>query len=162
MSDVMLSQNVEVIGLQEFIDDVERAGGDVQPLITAALANATQHSAEEIRSGAPHATGALQRSTLAEVDYPTGFVRVNEDYGSDVEYGTSPHMPNVSAIEQWVKKKGLPSDALWPIVQTIKKRGTRAQPFFAPGVSRSEPYVLSQFAIVADRLMDILTGKGRS
>ncbi len=159
MSEQMLSQDIEVVGLDQLMEDVERAGGNIQPLITAALANSTQHAASTIREGTPHATGNLQRSILPEVHYPVGTVRANEPYAADVENGTQPHMPNVSAIEQWLKKKGLPADALWPIVQTIKQQGTKAQPFFAPGVLKAEPYVLEQFDKVADKFVDFLMGR---
>lgn len=153
-----LALNVEVEGLESLIKDVRQAGGDAEPLVTAALANSTARVQAETRSRAPHAFGTLQRSILAEVRYPVGEVSVQEKYGRMVEEGTVPHMPPPQAIERWVKKKGLPSSALWPIIQTIKKKGTRAQPFFVPGWEASQDFIQDQFGRVMDRLLSVLKG----
>ncbi|MFA5999211.1 MAG: hypothetical protein WC747_04300 [Candidatus Babeliales bacterium] len=127
--------------------------------MTAALTNSTTHVQQEVRSRAPHAFGTLQRSVLPEVRYPVGEVSVQESYGRDVEEGTGPHTPPSDAIERWVKKKGLPGSALWPIIKTIEKRGTRAQPFFKPGWEASQSYIGEQFDKVMDKLMSALMGR---
>ena len=99
-----LATNIEIKGLKELERDLKKAGKDTRPLVTAALANSTEHTKQNIREGAPHAFGTLQRSVLAQVDYPVGEVTVQEKYGIDVEEGTGPHMPPISSIERWVKK----------------------------------------------------------
>lgn len=152
-----LAVNVEVEGLKELVRDIKKAGGDAEPLVRAALANSTEHTKQNIREGAPHAFGTLQRSVLAEVNYPVGEVSVQEKYGIDVEEGTRPHQPPAESIERWIKKKGIPSSALWPIIMTIKKRGTKAQPFFKPGWEKSQDYITDQFDRVTDKLMRVLT-----
>lgn len=154
-----MAVNVEVEGLNELIKDVKKAGGDAQPLVTAALANSTQKVTQEVRIRAPHAFGTLQRSVLPEVNYPVGEVAVNEKYGRDVEEGTGPHTPPHEAIERWAKKKGLPKGVSWAIVNTIKKRGTRAQPFFKPGWEASQGYINDQFDKVTSRLVTVLMGR---
>jgi len=151
-----LAVNVEVEGLKELTRDLKKAGVDTRLLVTGALANSTERGKQEIRSRAPHAFGTLQRSVLAEVNYPVGEVSVQESYGVNVEEGTGPHMPPPESIERWVNKKGIPKSALWPIIMTIKKRGTRAQPFFQPGWEAAKDYVEDQFDIVMDKLMSIL------
>ena len=154
-----MAMSVEVKGLNELIRDIKDAGGDAEPLVTGALANSTQHATEEIRSRAPHAFGTLQRSVLPEVNYPTGEVAVNEPYGRDVEEGTGPHTPPHEAIERWAQKKGLPKGVSWAIVNTIKKRGTRAQPFFKPGWEASQNFINEQFDKVTERLVNALVGR---
>lgn len=153
--------NVEVDGLKELIRDFEKTGGDAEPLVTAALANSTEHTKQNIRAGAPHAFGTLQRSVLAEVRYPVGEVSVQEKYGKDVEEGTGPHRPPHEAIERWAAKKGLPKGISYAIVNTIAKRGTKAQPFFKPGWEKSQGYISDQFDKVMDRLLSALT-RGRA
>lgn len=154
-----MAVNVEVIGLKDLIHDIKKAGGDAEPLVTAALANSTQHVTEEVRQRAPHAFGTLQRSVLPEVRYPVGEVAVNEPYGRDVEEGTGPHTPPHEAIERWAQKKGLPKGVSWAIVNTIKKRGTRAQPFFKPGWEASQNFINEQFDKVTERLVNSLAGR---
>lgn len=154
-----MAVNVEIDGLNDLIRDIKKAGGDAQPLVTAALANSTQHVTQEVRQRAPHAFGTLQRSVLPEVNYPTGEVAVNEPYGRDVEEGTGPHTPPHEAIERWARKKGLPNGVSWAIVNTIKKRGTKAQPFFKPGWEASQNYIAEQFDKVTERLLTALMGR---
>lgn len=154
-----LAINMKIDGLDDLIRDIKKAGGDAEPLVTAALTNSTTHVQQQVRQRAPHAFGTLQRSVLPEVRYPVGEVTVQESYGRDVEEGTGPHTPPSDAIERWAKKKGLPSSALWPIIKTIQKRGTKAQPFFAPGWEASQGYIGDQFDKVMDRLMSVLLGR---
>lgn len=154
-----IAANIEIVGLDDLIRDIKKAGGDAEPLVTAALTNSATHVQQEVRTRAPHAFGTLQRSVLPEVRYPTAEVSVQESYGRDVEEGTGPHTPPSDAIERWIKKRGIPSNALWPIIKTIEKRGTRAQPFFKPGWEASQGYIGDQFDKVMDRLMSVLMGR---
>ncbi len=153
-----MAVSVEIIGLNDLIRDVKKAGGDAEPLVTAALSNSTTHVQQEVRQRAPHAFGTLQRSVLPEVRYPVGEVVVNESYGRDVEEGTGPHTPPHEAIERWAVKKGIPKGVSWAIVNSIKKKGTRAQPFFKPGWEASQNFIEDQFDKVMDRLVNVLAG----
>lgn len=150
--------DVTIDGLPELIRDVKRAGADAEPLVTAALANSTQHVTEEVRSRAPHAFGTLQRSVLPEVHYPIGEVAVNESYGRDVEEGTGPHAVPHEAIERWAAKKGIPKGLSYAIVNSIKKKGTKAQPYFKPGWEASQSFIAEQFDKVTERLVAVLAG----
>lgn len=150
--------NVEIVGLNDLIRDFHKAGGDAEPLVTAALVNSTTHVQQNVREGAPHAFGTLQRSVLPEVRYPVGEVVVNESYGRDVEEGTGPHAVPHEAIERWAVKKGIPKGISYAIVNSIKKKGTRAQPFFKPGWEKSQTYIEEQFDKVTERLLAVLAG----
>lgn len=154
-----MAVNVEVEGLSELVRDIKKAGGDAKPLVQAALANSTQEVTQQVRQRAPHAFGTLQRSVLPEVRYPIGEVAVNEPYGKNVEEGTGPHTPPHAAIERWARKKGLPNGVSWAIVNTIKKRGTKAQPFFKPGWEASQGFISEQFDKVTERLLTALAGR---
>ena len=154
-----MSVNVEVVGLNELIRDIKQAGGDAEPVVKAALVNSTEHVKQQVRQRAPHAFGTLQRSVLPEVRYPVGEVSVQESYGIDVEEGTGPHTVPHDAIERWTKKKGIPGSAIWPIIKTIERRGTKAQPFFKPGWDASQGFINDQFDKVMDKLMAALMGR---
>ena len=156
----MSAQNIEIIGLNDLLRDFKEAGGDAKPLVMGALRNSTSHTQRNIRTRAPHAFGTLQRSVLTDIQYPVGEVEVQAKHGPDVEYGTKPHTPPTTSIQRWIKKKGIPGNALWPIIKTIEKRGTKAQPFFKPGWEASQTYIKQQFDKVADRLVTVLAGRG--
>jgi hypothetical protein len=153
-----MAVSVEIVGLNDLIKDFHKAGGDAEPLVTGALANSTQHVTENVRQRAPHAFGTLQRSVLPEVRYPMGEVVVNESYGRDVEEGTGPHAVPHEAIERWAQKKGIPKGISYAIVNSIKKKGTRAQPFFKPGWEASQNFIEEQFDKVTERLLSIMAG----
>lgn len=153
-----MRMDVKVEGLDDLVRDFEKAGGDARPLVTGALTNSTTRVQQNIRQRAPHAFGTLQRSVLPEINYPVGEVAVNESYGAAVEEGSGPHRPPHAAIERWAKKKGLPKGVSYAIVNTIAKRGTKAQPFFKPGWEASQDYIEEQFAKVTDRLISVLSG----
>lgn len=152
----MSAQNIEIVGLNDLLSDFKKAGGDAKPLVMGALRNSTSHGQRNIRTRAPHAFGTLQRSVLTDIHYPVGEIEVQAKHGPDVEYGTKPHTPPTTAIQRWAKKKGIPGSAVWPIIKTIEKRGTKAQPFFKPGWEASQGYIKEQFDKVADRLLRIM------
>ncbi len=52
-------------------------------------------------------------------------------YSLHVERGTRAHTPPFAPIERWALRHGLPPGAVW---QGIRRRGTKAQPFFEPAV----------------------------
>ena len=47
-------------------------------------------------------------------------------YAIYVEKGTKPHMPPVDALKAWAEQKGLNP---WAVAMSIKKKGTKANPF---------------------------------
>ena len=145
--------NVEIVGLDKFIADTKRAGANVKPLINAALVNSTNRTQKNIRQRASHKTGALQRSVLTQVDYPHGKVSANEKYAEYVEKGTRPH-----TITPKNKKALFWKGALNPY-KSVHHPGTKAKPFFKPGVEASIQYVQEQFTKVMEIVISQMAGK---
>ena len=148
-----MSLSVEIVGLTDLVKDVKRAGGDAKPLVKAALFNSSREIQRNVRSRAPHRTGTLQRSVLQTIEYPTATVTVDEKYGEYIEKGTRPHLitPKNKQALFW---KG----ALNPY-KSVKHPGTRANPFFKPGVEESSNYIEDQFMKVIERLVRELAGR---
>lgn len=147
-----MSLSVEIVGLNELINDVRKAGGDAKPLVKAALTNSSGKIQSNVRQRAPHRTGALQRSVLNRVDYPTATVEVQESYGDYIEHGTRPHviLPKKKQALFW-------NGALNPY-KSVHHPGTKARPFFAPGVEASQEYISEQFDQVMQKLINELAG----
>lgn len=154
-----MSFTIEVQGLNELMNDVKTMGGNAERLVNAALTNSVSQIRKEARRLAPHAFGKLQDSIQYRVDYPEAKVFVGEKYGIDVEKGTGPHMPPVDALRQWAIKRGMPG-AEWAIAMKIKKHGTKAHPFFEPGIENSKDYITEQFTKVLDKIISGLAGRG--
>lgn len=148
-----MSLKVEIVGLDDLLRDVKRAGGDAKPLVTAALFNSGNLVQRNVRNRAPHRTGTLQRSILNEVKYPAATVTVNEKYGQYIEQGTRPH--DITPVnKQALYWKG----ALNPY-KKIHHPGTKARPFFGPGVEASHEGIIDQFTKVIERLVREMAGK---
>lgn len=155
----MSGKVIEIVGLNELIADMKRAGARVEDVVMGALRNSTRKVQMNVRERAPHVTGTLQRSVLAEINYPEGIVEVQEKYGEDVEYGRGPTNVSPTVIQRWAKKKGIPESMVWPIIQTIRRKGTKAHPFFEPGWTSSQEYIADQFEKVGDKLLSLLEGR---
>lgn len=151
---------VEIEGLTKLLADAERAGASAQRLVGAAIKASVDHIQEEARHRAPHAFGTLQQHILTQIDYPVGQVSSGEKYSIDVEKGTKPHEVPYKAIERWAKKKGIPSNKVGAIVDSIKRKGTKPHPFFQPAIEASATYINDQFVKVIERLTNELAGKG--
>lgn len=68
-------------------------------------------------------------------------VIVNKNYAAGVEEGTKPHGVPQKALERYVGVKfGLPKNKQYIVARAIKRRiqrqGTKAHPFFKPGIQR--------------------------
>ena len=152
-----METKIDYSSLTPLIKDFELAGGNAQPLVKSMLKNSVIEIQRNTRELAPHDTGALQRSILAEEEYPTSKVIVNSPYGAAMEYGTRPHFPPIDAITKWANKKGINPYAL---AFSISKKGTKAHPYFQPGIEKSKPYINSQLNQVGNTILRLMA-KGR-
>jgi HK97 gp10 family phage protein len=148
-----MNMNVQVIGLNELISDSKKAGMNVKPLINAALYNSVTLTQKNIRQESPHKTGNLQRSVLTTVSYPSATVQSQEKYADFVESGTKAHL-----ILPKTKKALFWKGAMNPY-RAVHHPGTKANPFFSRGVTKSETGILEQFTKVIERLVKEMAGK---
>lgn len=148
-----MSMNVEIVGLNQMIADVKRAGGNAKPLVHAALQNSATLTQKNIREEAPIKTGALKRSIQYQVSYPSATVQTQEKYGPMVESGTRPHL-----IVPKNKKALFWKGALNPY-RAVHHPGTKANPFFERGVDKSEKGIFDIFTGVIERLVREMAGR---
>jgi len=142
-----MSLSVTIDGLEEFDRSLREAGASIRPLVNGALFNSTREIQRNVRQNASHKTGAMQQHVLTSVDYPEGNVVVDVPYGIFVEEGTRPH-----TIEPVNKKALFWKGALNPY-KSVQHPGTKAKPFFEPGVRESVGYIMNQFARVTEILI---------
>ena len=152
-----METKIDYSSLTPLIKDFELAGGNAEPLVTRMLTTSVNEIQRNTRDLAPHDTGSLQRSILAERGYPSAKVIVNSPYGAAVEFGTRPHFPPIDAITKWANKKGINPYAL---AFSISKKGTKAHPYFQPGIEKSKPYINSQLNQVGNTILRLMA-KGR-
>ena len=69
------------------------------------------------------------------VSNPTTSIVSTAKYTGWVREGTKPHPVSAegqAAIAQWAKRKGIPKEAVYPIIASIRKKGTKANDFITP------------------------------
>lgn len=87
-------------------------------------------TAARLKQDAPQQIGDLAESGKHEMTgYAQGRVFFDANYASFVHDGRGAGGVNGHAIKDWVKSKGLDPRAAWPITQSIKKKGTKKQPW---------------------------------
>lgn len=60
--------------------------------------------------------------------------------GKVIEYGRRPgSYPPPDAIKSWMKRKGIPLKAYWPIMRKLFLKGTAAHPFLFPAFEEEVP-----------------------
>jgi HK97 gp10 family phage protein len=154
-----MSLTVQIEHLDQFINDVKKAGGDARPLVNAALTNSATRIQRNIRQRAPHRTGALQRSVQYEVNYPSAKVEVEEKYGQYIEQGTGVYGPKGTRITPKTAK-AMRWNGIGGVVFAKSIKGMKARPFFKPGVEESQLYIRDSFRSVTERLVRELAGRG--
>lgn len=146
-----MSLSVEIVGYKEFMRDIERVGGNLKPLMTGAITNSVNRIQSNVRERAPHATGALQRTVLTQVNYPSGQVSVDSKYGIYVEKGTGVYAGKGLIRPKRAKVLAFKVGGSPVFAKYIK--GMKAQPYFKPGVEESVQYIQDQFL----KLMEVVT-----
>lgn len=106
-------------------------------------------------------TRHLARSITNETRSSAGMVRgkwgtaLSPHYGPDVEYGTRPHWPPVSALAGWARRHGANPYA---VAAGIAKHGTKAQPFMRPSFKTAAPLIRKELRLALRQSLNELKG----
>lgn len=109
-------------------------------------------NARAINTGALRKSWHIQKATQASMEARVG-TNLVPHYGPDVEYGTRPHRPPISALKQWAKRKLHNEAAAYPIAKKIARRGTSGRHIFAKGTNDAA-HVLEQELARAARAIE--------
>src|SRR3990167_8626015 len=71
---------------------------------------------------------------------PSATVGTDNVYGPWVEYGTRPHFPPVSHLEEWAQRHGM-EGAGYAIALKIAREGTKPQPFMRPAAMEAQDFL---------------------
>lgn len=83
-----------------------------------------------------------------------GTLRSMSKYALFVHEGTGPHMPPIDAITPWANKKGI---SPWALAMSIKKKGTKANPFLKRSVDNSQAGVETEFETALSNVLSEVT-----
>jgi len=92
---------------------------------------------------APSDMAELRGSIDKQVTAQNAVVGPNVDYAPYVEFPTRPHAAPISALQGWADRHGIPVGAVW---MSIKRKGTKAQPFLLPSLTANIRKIIAVFA----------------
>jgi HK97 gp10 family phage protein len=102
---------------------------------------------KDAKSKVPVSTSTLQGSIRMEPArkiagiWTGAWGSYNCKYAIFVERGSSPHKTSegqdafIASVTEWCRHKGIENP--WPIIQKIRKNGTKAQPFLRPAADQN-------------------------
>jgi len=132
VTDLVISES----NLSELID---KCNSDVliAPPVREFLVNSTTVLKQQVRDFSPIWRGDLRGSIEKEIDDATlplwakFGTRLVPHHAPDVEYGTVPHWPPISAIAEWANDHGIPP---FLVARAISRRGTQPHNMFGGAV----------------------------
>jgi hypothetical protein len=126
------------------------AEGEIIPLVPEDLGRlkgsitfAVQKKGDEVRTPASGQDGVTPPVNSYEC-----FIGTNVEYAIYMEYGTGAHKTNdrsrefIDNILMWAEKRGLNG---WGVIQSIRKKGTKARSFMRNGFLQAKPKILTYY-----------------
>ena len=174
-----LEVRMEIKGLKEAQKELERIARELSgPPMVKAIRTATLMVERDAKKLTPVNTGRLRASitpvVLVRGKQVQGVVGTNVKYAAAVEFGSKPHTPPFDAILRWVQLKGIAgtysirtrkrlgaktqrqsqdvaaAGAIW---SSIRKRGTKAHPYFQPAWDKNAPRIERMITGVVGRIV---------
>jgi HK97 gp10 family phage protein len=83
----------------------------------------------------------VEFGTKSKVDIPPGL----EGYAMQFKGKKGGSYEDMEkSIKVWAKRKGIPEEAIYPIIKSILHKGTKAQPFLFPAFFAEQPQLLKR------------------
>ena len=97
---------------------------------------------------APADTGRLRGGITSTLRESTGTIFSTSHYAKFVHEGTRPHRVGADKLMGWAKRKGLNPYA---VANSIRKKGTKANPFFVRALEKNKMKALEIFSSEIDK-----------
>lgn len=134
---------VQIKGIEKLVKQMEKYPAISEKHVNRAINRSLVRILGQEKQQAPVFTGNLRDNWRLDIGRFEGSLRSNAPYSAAVHEGTRPHMPPISAIEVWARKKGLNP---WAVAKSIAKKGTKANPFLKRAVEMEQENVNKEFA----------------
>lgn len=152
-----LELSVDTEDMRLWAADIDaRAEREVRLYINLALKNSAGIVQRQEYKEAPRGvTGGTIKSIRQIVTEAMAVIGPTNKYSIFINNGTKPHMPPVDQLTEWANSKGI---SPWALAMSIKKKGTKANPFVQRTFEKTSPEVIAEFAM-ATRLITISLAK---
>lgn len=154
----MTDISLKIDGLEEFKADVAKGASNIGEEVKRAMVysvNTVKNTAQDMVA---YKTGTLRRSIFTDVQDSgfTGIVgqdRNMASYGSDIEYGTAPH------VILPVNKKALFWKGALNPYRKVNHPGTKPKPFMQPALDSSVERIKEFFDQAILNIIKMMSGK---
>jgi hypothetical protein len=138
------------------------AGSNAERIVRLHINLALKNSAgivqrQEYKEAPRGVTGGTIKSIRQIVSESMAIVGPTSKYAIFINNGTKPHMPPVDELKEWADSKGMNP---WALAMSIKKKGTKANPFVPRTFSKTRPDVIAEFALATSLITVSLAKKG--
>ena len=82
----------------------------------------------------------MEFGTKSKVEIPPGL----EGYAMQFKGGGGSYEDFEASIKRWAQLKGIPEEAVYPIMKSILHKGVKAQPFLFPAFFAEQPQLLKR------------------
>lgn len=106
------------------------------------------------RQKVPVDTGYLRANIREELvsNYQAVVSTGDADYAAAVEFGTSPHWPNIEALKRWAYHKLGDEKLAYPVARRIAMAGTEERPYLRPAFEEVAPKLKATLEALARRI----------
>lgn len=160
---------VEIRGLEQLVEQWDKAPELVREELTAAATKATMLLEREVVDVTPvgvYGGAGLSGSISSQVQQlpkgVTGIVGSNSPYAIPVELGTRPHFPPIDQLVDWVKAKlgvdGAEARGVaFLVARKISVKGTKGQHMFSNTFDAQKDYIQSVYENSQIRIVEQLS-----
>ena len=147
----MPNYKVEVLGLDELTKSFARSPAVVRQYGNEAIKKSVLTLFGNARENAPVDQGFL-RGAAMQTSFKDliGILENKAPYAMYVHEGTGPHNVPLAAIQGWADRHGIPA---YLVQRSIRRKGTKAQPFFKDSIEASQPDIDRFFADALDKIV---------
>ena len=146
-----MNQSLKIRGNKAIFSDMYK---NIEETVEAEIYDATEKTADDARAKVPVNDGILKGSIATNHEKLKAEVVVSAHYAPYVEFGTGTRVEVPAGLTEyalqfkgkgngnwqdfensmrnWIKKKGIPEEALYPIMASIWRNGIYPHPFLYP------------------------------
>ncbi len=137
---------VTIKGKKDLLEIAKKYPKVTKREINTAIKKSTFELQREAMIQTPLSSGKLRSHIITKTKDMYGAVIADTDYAYGLEHGTKPHYVPTRYIKAWAKRKGITSYGFIKAVQnTIKKKGTKANPFMERARKRTQAQINQNF-----------------
>lgn len=150
-----MSVQLEIKGFDRLMKQVEKYPALSEKHVGAAINRSLVRILGQEKQQAPvGVTGNMRDNWRIDIGRFTGTLKSNAPYSMAVHQGTGPHYVSGETLKAWAARKGLNP---WAVAASIRKHGTKANPFLQRSVQVEGENVNREFKGALDAILKEIT-----